>query len=139
MFVQITGLNHDQAISKSFLGFLLFLSEETKFNYPKYIADSINDQFTSYSSLKDFRYQPYLVYLIQYKYPLNFDVWLDIQDPVPYGVISIIQKSSFVRNQSSGFFLFIEQFISQVYNLIYEEDYPRVCQEIHNTLHPIVE
>ena len=37
MFVQITGLNHDQAIPKSFLGFLRFLSEGTKFNYPKYI------------------------------------------------------------------------------------------------------
>lgn len=47
MFVQITGLNHDQAIPESFLGFLLFLSEETKFNYPRYIVDSINDQFTS--------------------------------------------------------------------------------------------
>lgn len=127
MFVQITGVNHDYAIPKSFLGFMLFLSEETKFNYPKYISDAINDQFTSYSSLRDFQYQSYLVYLILYKYPLNFDTWLDIQDLVPYSVISIIQKSSFVRNQCSGFFQFIEQFISQAYNLIYEEDYPRVC------------
>ena len=67
MFVQITGLNHDQAIPESFMGFLLFLSEETKFNYPKYISDAINDQFTSYSSLSAFRYQSYLVYLILHR------------------------------------------------------------------------
>ena len=54
MFVQIIGLNHDQAILESFLGFLLFLSEDTKFNYPKYIADFIHDQFANYSSLNAF-------------------------------------------------------------------------------------
>ena len=112
VFVQITGLYHDQDIPKSLLGFLLFLSEDTKFNYAKYIVDSIHDQFANYSSLKAFRYQSYLVYLILYKYPLNLDALFDIQDPVPYGVISIIQKSSFVKNQSSGFFLFIEKVIS---------------------------
>lgn len=73
MFVQIIGLNHNQAIPESFLGFLLFLSEETKFNYPRYISDPINDRFTGYPSLKAFRYHSYLVYLILYKYPLNFD------------------------------------------------------------------
>lgn len=130
MFVQITGLNHDQAIPESLLGFLLFISEDTKFNYPKYIVDSIHDQFSNYSSLKAFRYQSYLVYLTLYKYPLYFDGLFDIQDLVPYGIISIIQNSSFVRNQSYGFFLFIEKFISQVYKLIYGEDYPRICQEL---------
>lgn len=130
MFVQITGLNHDRAILESFLGFLLFLSEGTKLNYPKYIVDSIHDQFTNYSYLKAFWYHSYLVYLILYKYPLNFNALFDIQDLLPYGVISIIQKFSFVRNQSSSFFLFIEMFISQIYKLIYEEDYPRVCQEL---------
>ena len=48
MFVQIIGLNHDQAIPESFLGFLLFFFEDTKFNYPKYNVDSIHDQFTNY-------------------------------------------------------------------------------------------
>ena len=57
---------------------------------------------------------------------------------MPYGVISIIQKSSFVRNQFAGFFQFIEQFIFQGYNLIYEEDCPRVCQELQDTLHPTI-
>jgi hypothetical protein len=56
VFVQIMGLNHDQDILESFLGFLLFLSKDTKFNYPKYIYDFIHDQFTNYLSMKAFQY-----------------------------------------------------------------------------------
>lgn len=63
----------------------------------------------------------------------------DLQDPVPYGIISIIQKSSLIRNQSFGFFLFIDKFISQVYKLIYEEDFPRISQELQEILHPVAE
>ena len=42
MYVQIMGFNHDQEIHESFLGFILFLYENTMFNYPKFIADSIH-------------------------------------------------------------------------------------------------
>ena len=90
MYVQVMGFNHDQAIPESFLGFLIFLSEDTRFNYPKFIANSIHDQFNNYSSLKTFWYQSYLVYLILHNYSLYFDNLFDLQDPVPYGIISVI-------------------------------------------------
>lgn len=47
MYVKIMGFNHDQAIVESFLGLL-------QIQYPKFIADSIHDQLTNYSSLKAF-------------------------------------------------------------------------------------
>ena len=80
-----------------------------------------------------------MVYFILHKYPLYFNGLFDLQDPIPYGIISVIQRSFFVRNQSFGFFMFIEKFISQVYKLIYEEEFPRICQELQESLHPVTE
>ena len=43
MHAQIFGLHHDQTISESFLGFLMYLSKGVKFDFPKLIAESICD------------------------------------------------------------------------------------------------
>ena len=104
MVVQIMGLNHDQGIPESFLGFLLSLSESTLFNYHNFITDSIHEKLPDFSSLRAFRYQSYLMYLILHKFSVYFESLLDPQDPIRYGIVSIIQKNSFVRNQPSGLF-----------------------------------
>ena len=54
VYTQIMGFNHDQGIPKSFLGFLLALSESTFFDFPKFIADSMHEQFRVFSSLRAF-------------------------------------------------------------------------------------
>ena len=103
MYTQIMGFNHDQGIPISFLGFLLFLFESTLFDYPKFIAESIHEKFNNFPSLTTFRYQSYIMYLILNKFSVNFENLLDPQDPVPYGIPSIIHRTSFVRNEPSGF------------------------------------
>ena len=35
MYTQVFGLYHDQTFSKAFLGFLMYLFEVVKFDYPK--------------------------------------------------------------------------------------------------------
>ena len=57
MYTQIMGFDHDKGIPESFLAFLLFLSESTLFEYPKFIAEFIHEQFNKFSSLTTFRYQ----------------------------------------------------------------------------------
>ena len=39
MYAQVFDLYHDQTISKDFLGFLMYLSEGIKFDYPKLIVE----------------------------------------------------------------------------------------------------
>lgn len=99
----------------------------------------MHEQFTNFSSLTTFCYQSYVIYLILNKFSSNFENLLDPQDLVPYGTPSIIHITSFVRNQSSGFLNFVDKFISQFYLLIYEEQFPWVCQELQQCLHPTIE
>ena len=72
MYSQVLIQIHDQAISETFLGFLMYLSEGVKFDYPKLIADSMHDQFSNFNTLSTFKYQAYLMYMILDKFSLNF-------------------------------------------------------------------
>ena len=56
MYAQIFGLYHDQNISEAFLGFLMYLSEGTKFDYPKLIAESMCEQLSNFNTLTSFKY-----------------------------------------------------------------------------------
>ena len=44
MYAKVFGLYHNQAISEAFLGFLMYLSNGVKFDYPKLIAESMCEQ-----------------------------------------------------------------------------------------------
>ena len=118
---------------------MLSLSEYTLFDYPKFIAYSMHEQLCDFSSLRAFRYQSYVMYLILNKFSVNFENLLDHHDLVPYGIPSIIHRNSFIRNQPSGFLHFVDKFISQVYLLIYEEQFPRVCKQLKECMHPATE
>ena len=126
-------------ISETFLGFLVYFSEFVKFDYPNLIADTMHAQFSNFNTLASFKYQSYLMYLILNKLSLHFQSLLEPKDPTPYDVISIIHRSSFLRNQTQGFSKFINEFASQVYLLIYESNFPRISQELQNCLHPPTE
>ena len=132
MYTQIMGFNHDQGIPEIFLGFLLFLSKSTLFNYPKFIVESIHEQFGNFSSLTTFLYQSYIMYPILDKFSVHFENLLDPQDPVSH-------RTSFVGNQPSGFLYFVDNFMAQVYLLIHEEQFRCVCQELQECLHPTIE
>ena len=69
------------------------LSESVKFDYPKFIANSMHEQLTNFNSLKAFKYQAYLMYLILNKFSLHFQNLLEPEDPTPYDVISIIHRA----------------------------------------------
>lgn len=75
------------------------------------------------------------MYLTLGKFSLHFENLFDPQDPMPYGIPSIIHRTSFIRNQLFGFLSFVDKFIAQVYLLIHEEQFPRVCQELQESLH----
>lgn len=57
MYSQVFGLYHDQTFSEAFLGFLMYLSESIKFDYPKLIDDNMNEQFSKFNTLTSFKYQ----------------------------------------------------------------------------------
>ena len=133
------GFNHDQGIPKIFLGFMLALSESTMFYYPRLVANYMHGQFLDFSSFISFHYRSYVMYPILNMFYVYFESLLDHQDPIPYGIVFIIHKTSFIRNQPSGFLHFMDKFISQVYLLIYEEKIPRVFQELQQCLHPTTE
>lgn len=112
MYSQVLGLYHDQGIYEAFLGFLMFLSEFIKFDYPKFISNSMHEHLTNFNSLRAFKYQAYLMYLILNKYNLHFKNLLEPEGPTPYDVVSIIHKASFLKNQPSKFSKFINEFTS---------------------------
>ena len=56
MYYQVIGLYHDQMISEEFFGFLMYLLESVKFDYPKLIADTMHDQFSYFNTLASFKY-----------------------------------------------------------------------------------
>ena len=72
MYCQVFGMYNDQTISEAFLGFLMYLSESIKFEYPKLIEDNMNEQFSNFNTLTSFKYQAYLMYLILDKFSLHF-------------------------------------------------------------------
>ena len=74
MYCQVFGLYHDQTIYEVFLGFLMYLSESVKFDYPKLIVDNMNEQFSNFNTLTSFEYQSYLMYLIFGQILLTFPV-----------------------------------------------------------------
>ena len=95
MYYQVFGLYHDQTISEAFMGFLMYLSESVKFDYPKLIADTMHEQFSNFNTLAYFNYWSYLMYLILDKFSLHFQSLLKQEELTPYDVISIIHRSPF--------------------------------------------
>jgi hypothetical protein len=114
----------------------MYFSKSVKFDYPKLIAYTMHDQFSNFNTLTSFKYQSYLMYLILDKFSLHFQSLLEPEEPTPYAVISIIHRSSFLRNQTQGFSKFLNEFVSQVYLFIYEANSPRISIELQNYLHP---
>lgn len=119
---------HDQTFSEAFLSFLMFLSESVKFDYPKLIVDTMNEQLSNFNTLTYFKYQAYMIYLILDKYSMHFQSLLEPEQLTPYDVISIIHRSSFLRDPTQGFSQFVNGFASRVHYFIYEANYPRVPQ-----------
>lgn len=76
------------------------------------------------------------MYLIIDKFSFHFQNLLEPEDPTPYDIVSIIHKTSFLRNQPTGFSNFVNKFISEFYTLIYEENIPRITSELQECLHP---
>ena len=64
MYCQVFGMYHDQTISEAFLGFLMYLLEGIKFDYPKLIAESMCEQMSNFNKLTSFKYHSFLMYLI---------------------------------------------------------------------------
>ena len=114
MYSQVFGMYLDQTFSEGFLGFLMYLSESVKFDYPKLIVDTMNEKLSNFNTLTSFKYQAYLMYLILDKYSLHFQSLQEPKQLTPYEVISIIHRSSFLRDLAQGFSQFVNEFSSHV-------------------------
>jgi hypothetical protein len=79
------------------------------------------------------------MYLIVDKYSIHFQSLLEPEKLTPYEVISIIHRSSFLRDLTQGFSQFVNEFAYRVYYFINEANYPRVPQQFQNYLHPPIE
>ena len=139
MFNQVMGLNYDHGINENILGFLVTLSELTRFNFPKFITKSMHEQLSSFNTHRSFKYQSYLMYLILDKFPHHFQKLLELEDPTPYDIIYVIHRASFLRNQPTSFFKFVNEFMYEIYAMIHEQRIPRVSSESQTYLHPTVE
>ena len=117
----------------------MYLSKSVKLDYPKVLADTMNKQLSNFNTLTSFKYQAYLMYLILDKYSLHFQSLLELEQLTPYEVISIIHRSSFLRDPTQSFSNFVNELASCVYYFIYEANYPRVPQQFQNYLHPTIE
>ena len=79
------------------------------------------------------------MYLILDKFSYLFQQFIDPEQLAPYEVVSIVHRASFLRDPSKGFSYFVNEFVSRVYFLIFEVNYPRVPQHFQVYLHPQVE
>ena len=125
MYAQIFGLYHDETISEAFLGFLMYLPEGVRFDFPKLIVESICYQLSNFNTLPFFKYQSFLMYLIVDKFSDLFQQFLELEQLTPYEVVSIVHIASFLRDPSKGFFYFVNEFASRVYFFIFDVNYPR--------------
>lgn len=78
MYTQVFGQIHDHTLSKAFVGFLMFLEERVKFDYPKLILDKMHEQLSNFSTLSAFTYQAYLIYMILERYSLTFQSMMEM-------------------------------------------------------------
>ena len=107
----------------------MYLFEVVKFDYPKLIAESMCEELSNFSTLTYFKYQSFLMYLILDKYVAQFQQFLEPEQITPYGIVSIVHRSAFLRDPSKGFSQFSNEFASRVYFFIFEANYPRVPQQ----------
>ena len=79
------------------------------------------------------------MYMILDKFLLNFQFLMEPKAPTPYEIISVIHRSSFIKNEAQNFSRFVNSFASQVYMFLFETPYPRVSQELQECLHLPIE
>ena len=108
----------------------MFLAERVKFDYPKLIADTMHEQLSNFSTLSAFTYQAYLMYMILERYSLTFQSMMDVEDPTPYQITSVVHRSPFMRNVVENFSCFVNTFAAKVCTLLFEDACPRVTLEL---------
>lgn len=69
------------------------------------------------------------MYLILDKYVSQFQQFLETEQMIPYDIISIVHRATFLRDPSKGFSQFVNEFASMAYFFIFEVNYPRVPQQ----------
>lgn len=114
----------------------MFLKERVKFDCPKLIADTMHEQLSNFSTLSAFTYQAYLMYMILERYSLTFQSMMDVEDPTPYQITSVVHRSPFMRNVAENFSCFVNTFAAKVCTLLFETVFHRVTLQLQECLHP---
>ena len=79
------------------------------------------------------------MYMILERYSLSFQSMMDVEDPTPYQITSVVHKSPFMRNVAENFSLFVNTFSTKVCTLLFEVTCPRVTSTLQECLHPPIE
>ena len=79
------------------------------------------------------------MYMSLERYSLSFQSMMDVEDPTPYQITSIVHKSPFMRNVAKNFSLFVNIFAAKVCTLLFETTCPRVTSALQECLHPSTE
>ena len=64
---------------------------------------------------------------------------MDVEDPTPYQITSVVHINPFMRNVAENFSCFVNTFAAKVCTLLFETTCPRVTLELQECLHPPIE
>jgi hypothetical protein len=141
MISMILGKVNDLTVDEFVLGIMVSIfpittKPITKFNYAQFIADQIHYQLSEFETLRSFRYQSYLVHLFLFTQAFHFThLGLKVEDDlgnpssVSHWTSVIIKKPLNVE-----FSQYVDQFMSKAYQIIYNQDPPRIFPECKKLL-----
>ena len=66
------------------------------------------------------------MYMILERYSLSFQSMMDVEDPTPYQITSVVDRNPFMRNVAENFSLFVNTFAAKVSTLLFEVTCPIV-------------
>ena len=76
------------------------------------------------------------MYMILERYSLTFQSMMDVEDPTPYQITSVVHRSPFMRDVAKNFSCFVNTFAAKVCTLLFKTAWPRVTLELQECLHP---
>jgi hypothetical protein len=146
MICLVLGYDSDETIDMIILGFLREIFPPTtqvmvKFYIAQFISESIHEKLKNFPLNKDFCFQSYLVHLLIFQRLQNFQsLYLETENEVG-DLALVINWTPIVisKPKNEGFSLYVNSFMSIVYNLMHEQSPPRIFPEIKIMLHESAE
>jgi hypothetical protein len=105
MISMILGKDNDLVVDEFVLGNMISIcpftvKPLTKFNYAQFLADQIHHQLSEFETLRNFRYQSYLVHLFLFSQAFHFlHLGLKVEDEIG-NPVSVIHWTSLIKKKT---------------------------------------